>query len=232
MSEVDSSTGKKLCAFPDCDRPFRSMGVCNTHYEQQRLRGGMWSIGDESRYIQKGLTCTFEGCENPVAGRGLCKAHWYQDRHGTAGELKPIGYRQTQKGKTCSFDGCDNKAVAKSYCSGHYQQWRKYGRVYTFVKPREQYHYQGYLKVLSRGHHRADRDGFVYEHILVMEKIVGRLILPKETIHHKNGVKDDNRPKNLELWSSRHPKGQRVADKIRFAHEIIELYGSEPSLYE
>ncbi len=50
-------------------------------------------------------------------------------------------------------------------------------------------------------HPRAPNNGlYVFEHILVMEEMLGRYLLPDETVHHRNGVKDDNRPANLELW--------------------------------
>jgi HNH endonuclease len=65
------------------------------------------------------------------------------------------------------------------------------------------------------------------EHRHVMEQMIGRALLPHETVHHKNGQRDDNRPQNLELWSSRNPKGQRIADKIEFAHELLREYGND-----
>lgn len=69
------------------------------------------------------------------------------------------------------------------------------------------------------------------EHTVVMAEMIGRPLLPGENVHHKNGVRDDNRPKNLELWAKCQPSGQRVVDLIAWANEVIDRYGSDPSLY-
>jgi hypothetical protein len=64
----------------------------------------------------------------------------------------------------------------------------------------------------------------VPEHRHVMQAVVDRELTPEETVHHRNGVKLDNRPENLELWASNHPRGQRVLDLIDWAREILGRY--------
>lgn len=70
-------------------------------------------------------------------------------------------------------------------------------------------------------------NGYVYQHREVMSEIIGRPLLPVESVHHKNGRRSDNRPENLELWSKSQPAGQRVTDLTAWAREILALYGNE-----
>jgi hypothetical protein len=82
----------------------------------------------------------------------------------------------------------------------------------------------GYVLIYQPDHPKSKTNGYVREHVLVMENKIGRSLVRQENVHHINGDKQDNRPVNLELWSTSQPPGQRVADKLAWAKEMIELY--------
>lgn len=61
----------------------------------------------------------------------------------------------------------------------------------------------GYVLVrVGTSHHLSDVRGYAYEHRLVAEVKLGRRLKPKEVVHHKDGVRTNNAPNNLEIESS------------------------------
>lgn len=79
----------------------------------------------------------------------------------------------------------------------------------------------GYVLIrVGVGHHLADVRGYAYEHRIVAEAVVGRRLKRGEQVHHKNGIKTDNRPANIEVLPSlahhlnlhrKNPSGRRLA---------------------
>lgn len=137
-------------------------------------------------------------------------------------------------GCECSIDGCTRSAVGRGLCSKHWQRWRKHGDPNIVLRERREYgasrvNSNGYVVEYVPGHIQADRDGKAMQHRRVMADHLGRKLEDFENVHHKNGVRDDNRLENLELWVVRQPYGQRVEDLLDWADWIIARYrGDRP----
>jgi hypothetical protein len=61
----------------------------------------------------------------------------------------------------------------------------------------------GYIKILVKDHPFSDSKGYVFEHRVIMEKKIGRYLKAYEFVHHRNGIRDDNRIENLEIMTKR-----------------------------
>lgn len=131
----------------------------------------------------------------------------------------------------CAVNGCKRSSRHRGWCPGHYTRWLKFGDIQEDIPLKDrrkngegQITSDGYRIVKSHGHPNARSNGGIFEHVLVMSQLLGRPLLDKENVHHINGVRDDNRPENLELWSVSQPSGQRVEDKVVWAITLLEQY--------
>ena len=117
--------------------------------------------------------------------------------------------------KTCGKEfyrhPCELKKRKTNYCSfkcrkiGNYNPYRRGDKAPTWKGGIM--HIQGYIYINSYDHPHKNSKGYIAEHRLVMEKELGRYLLPNEDVHHKNGIKTDNRIENLEIVIHSHHYG-------------------------
>lgn len=183
--------------------------------------------------------CSVDGCDRPFLAKGLCNLH-YRRLH-ARGVIGGVELERV-RGRKCSIEGCGRKHVAHGLCAMH----RRRVQVSGATGPAEPFiagcgngciTKAGYKVLTGRQYathpnaYSKNRGACAYipEHVLVMSQILGRALRKGESVHHKNGIRHDNRPSNLELWVTTQPSGQRVADRIADALAILSQYGNDES---
>ena len=223
---------ERKCGVDGCGRPHSAKGYCVAHYERHRL--GKALDAPVQRYTRPTKICSIEDCGRKHYGKGYCKTHYERARKG-----EPINAPITSRRRLCSVSWCDKTARkgVSGYCVGHYKRHLK-GQDLDLPFATDRIRAKvGDLRPLKKGYTKIkygpDQRDWMAHHRYVAEQSLGRKLLPGETVHHRNGIRHDNRIENLELWASRHRSGQRVSDLLRWAKEIVQRYdGVQIPLFE
>lgn len=204
------------CDFTGCEKIAVNKGLCQGHARQRKKEQSLRPL--RPQYSTKG-PCRFDGCPKPRSTGGYCYGHSAQYYAGRP--LKPL-FRPK---RDCDYPGCKNRHYALGYCQGHRLQLREGRPLAPLRKKRGWRMDRGYVMVFDPSHPNARKDGYVSQHIHVMAAKLGRPLERFEEVHHKNGIRHDNRPENLELWArGMQPPGSRVSDLIEAAVRVIEIY--------
>lgn len=221
------------CRVDGCDRISDAHGYCDPHVRRVRVHGDPLAHIPIAPRKKRPTRCAVETCLNTASERGYCVSHARRLRlYGDVMAGIPLKLRNGSNDQPCKVEGCGKKAQSHLLCSAHLYRLRVWGDVRADVPIRGRVRQPittggGYRMVYAPEYPHADRRGYVLEHRLVMAGIIGRPLLPEEQVHHINGIRDDNRPENLELWTRSHPSGQRVTDKVAWAEQMLRLYAPE-----
>ena len=226
---------ERACAWPGCPNkamPGLKDGYCQSHHRRS-VEGK--EMDSPLRRPNEG-ECEFTGeqtgnCGRPQYAKGLCRVHYERSLQGR--EMDAPIRRSWQMGESlvgqCTVEDetgrCPRRVNARGMCNTHYLRWQKTGGsgpVALLRKAAGEGHLndRGYVEIQVGGVKR-------HQHLWVADEMIGvRVDTSKFEVHHKNGIRNDNRPENLEIVPIGHGAGQHFEDLVPFIveHSLDELY--------
>jgi len=143
------------------------------------------------------------------------------------GDLKPGDYIFVNGKTICKSCGSDENIITYKHAKflGYCKKcmYKKLRFNHNQIESKKHKHRDGYIYLRGQkyiNHPRYSTNGLL-EHVYIMEKRIGRPIREDEEIHHKNEIKDDNRPENLELLNkSEHRRKHKTEAHFKsFTHK-------------
>lgn len=163
----------------------------------------------------------------------MCGSHYARWRRGLRGNALEAPFRiVSYLGATCRVEGCSRPCKMRELCEGHYHRLHNLGwSEERLTEPFQRRHPgewrdwtldgSGYVVRLRTKDGVTERQA---QHRLVMSEMIGRELMDHEEVHHKNKIRSDNRPENLELWTTSHPPGARIEDLCEWAEWLLATY--------
>ena len=117
----------------------------------------------------------------------------------------------------CNKEGCSNPVTIRVSAKGNqyvYKICKEHVRQGQSERIRANSIKRNGNVVKKRGYvYIRDEDGCLKpRYRMVMEEKLGRPLIAGESVHHKNGIRDDDSPENLELWIGAIRYGQRAIE--------------------
>jgi len=214
---ADKTKRRGKCSVDNCDNPHYGNGLCNKHYRRLVRHG---QLDERPKPKPEIRICLVDNCNGKNEAFGYCQPHYRKFKR--YGDPLASGRPAKKFTEICKADGCNEKYFSKGYCSLHYSRMARNGTTETIYKKA--------ATTIEEIRWRKDKNGYVTGHLnrvgvlqhrIVWEQHHGRALHPFENIHHINGIRDDNRIENLELWTKPQPAGQRPEDLVKW---VVENY--------